>query len=838
MKTFLSLLFVIIMPNLVMAQCPPTSYIGVTNITATSAQVSWTPVGQALWYYAGYKPINATMWTDLGPSTSTSVTLNNLQPGTTYSFRVQVSCAGPGSLSTVTQTSFTTPGSCSAPGGLSATTPSATQANIQWNAVAGANSYVLEYKTSAATAWTIASASITGTSYTLNNLLPSTVYNYRVKSNCGGSLQSGYSTAQFSTPASCGTPANLVAGNITPGSAVLSWTAVAGATSYQVEFGNSPVTGLWNVYNTVNNTYTLTGLNPSTTYDFRVRAICAAGNSNYTQIQFTTIPCLFAYEPNDQFNAAIAMPLNQVIYAGIGSTGGYVDNDYFSVTTAYIQDLTILLSNLPDDYILELYNSAGNLLGSSNQPATANEQITLYAQAPGTFTIRVFAAGITTSPVPCYQLQAIAQAPVACGLPLNAVTTTVTHSSATFTWNAVGGANSYSFHYRPVGGSVLWPPAITTTSTSATVNGLIPGTLYEWEVRANCAAAGSAYTAGIFFSTALCPPTPGTSLSNPISIGQVPCAGNPYSNTQTNTLSNCFSDNLTAVDNQSSPDIWYRFSLQNSSTVEIRTCTASGNNLDTWLHLLNAAGQQIASNNDNGPLCPGSKASLSVNLQAGDYYLVAEGAANQTGPITTTVNTTWPCTTTLIITGFIEGYYSGNRTMSPVMTNQSYPGFPPPLPTDVDEVIVELHDSYSPYQAVTSALTRLQTNGTMICNFPAMTGNYYIVVRHRNALQTWSNQPQAITPGTVTYDFSSAASQAYGNNMKQVEPGVWAFFSGDIDVQDENIDNLDGVKLDLDIINGAYGYIATDLNGDGNADLLDDPILWNNIMQFLYSQHP
>ena len=73
--------------------------------------------------------------------------------------------------------------------------------------------------------------------------------------------------------------------------------------------------------------------------------------------------------------------------------------------------------------------------------------------------------------------------------------------------------------------------------------------------------------------------------------------------------------------------------------------------------------------------------------------------------------------------------------------------------------------------------------------------------------------------------------------MIQVEPNVWAFYSGDIN-QDEFIEILDFPLLFNDNDNYAYGYYATDLNGDGTVDILDFPFLFNNSDNFIESIHP
>ena len=87
------------------------------------------------------------------------------------------------------------------------------------------------------------------------------------------------------------------------------------------------------------------------------------------------------------------------------------------------------------------------------------------------------------------------------------------------------------------------------------------------------------------------------------------------------------------------------------------------------------------------------------------------------------------------------------------------------------------------------------------------------------------------------YDFSSAASQAYGDNQVEVAQGLWALYSGDINL-DENIDLGDFTMLENDINSFQFGYFATDINGDGNVDLGDVPIVETNINSFIFSDHP
>lgn len=88
----------------------------------------------------------------------------------------------------------------------------------------------------------------------------------------------------------------------------------------------------------------------------------------------------------------------------------------------------------------------------------------------------------------------------------------------------------------------------------------------------------------------------------------------------------------------------------------------------------------------------------------------------------------------------------------------------------------------------------------------------------------------------------SSASQAqlnnaFGDNMKEVEPGVWAIFTGDVN-QDNTVDASDFLLIDSDIQNFGSGYIVTDLNGDGSVDATDFLLVDFNIQNFVGAVTP
>jgi hypothetical protein len=194
-----------------------------------------------------------------------------------------------------------------------------------------------------------------------------------------------------------------------------------------------------------------------------------------------------------------------------------------------------------------------------------------------------------------------------------------------------------------------------------------------------------------------------------------------------------------------------------------------------------------------------------------------------------TINT---CISNVQVKVFVEGYYAGNGLMQPVLMNQGI-GSDPNI---TDFVTLEFRNpvDYS-LAALTNAI--VQTNGNVSASLALAPGAYYIVVKHRHSIETWSALPVNIGAVAVMYDFTQSASMAYGNNQVEVEPGIWACYAGDIN-GDGNIDIVDLAGYELDVANILFGYFASDLNGDGNVDLLDGPILETNLSNYIYKIVP
>lgn len=121
-------------------------------------------------------------------------------------------------------------------------------------------------------------------------------------------------------------------------------------------------------------------------------------------------------------------------------------------------------------------------------------------------------------------------------------------------------------------------------------------------------------------------------------------------------------------------------------------------------------------------------------------------------------------------------------------------------------------------------LVNLDGSREITVGVPDITNNLYVVIYHRNHLPVLSNNAISISNDVYTYDFTTAASQAYGSVQNDLGGGVYGLISGDA--------NADGTisELDLDLAwesqAGETGYLGGDLNFDTTVDNKDKNDIW------------
>lgn len=262
-----------------------------TNITSTSATLNWASVSGAGNYTAQYRAASSGTWISAGSTSGTSINISGLSASTGYVWSVKSDCSAYSNEVSFT-TSGVTPSVCNTPGGLTTSSITQSSAVASWTAVAGAVNYTVQYKPSASTSWSTVNTS--STTATLGSLSAGTSYDWQVKADC--SPYSG--TVSFITsstvtppppppPSSCAAATNQGETNITQTSALLTWTAVSGAVSYNVRVRQAG-SNRWTNYNNVTfTTVNATGLKRNKQYEWMIQTNCTGGvQSAWTASKF------------------------------------------------------------------------------------------------------------------------------------------------------------------------------------------------------------------------------------------------------------------------------------------------------------------------------------------------------------------------------------------------------------------------------------------------------------------------------------------------------------------------------------------------------------------------
>ena len=194
-------------------------------------------------------------------------------------------------------------------------------------------------------------------------------------------------------------------------------------------------------------------------------------------------------------------------------------------------------------------------------------------------------------------------------------------------------------------------------------------------------------------------------------------------------------------------------------------------------------------------------------------------------PVAFTV-TTSPIT--LNLTVLIEGFYTGGGLMNGVLS-----------PSVCDTVTVKLANAISPYAFAATQKSTVNTSGQGSFVFTGISSgsSYYIVVQHRNSLETWSASPVVFSGSSVNYDFSIALNQAFGSNQILVSPGLYAIRSGDVN-QDGIIENADFTSIQNNSQLFTAGYFPGDITGDNLIESADYSLIENNSQLLLMVAHP
>lgn len=414
-----------------------------------------------------------------------------LTAGTAYYYRVRAYNAGGTSENSNTISAKTLMNPPAVPIALPASGITQTGFIATWSASAGATGYYLDVSMSSTFDDFVTSYGNKDVGNTTNTVIsgldPGTVYYYRLRAYHSEAVSGNSNTITAVTLVNKPeAPEAISATDITPTGFRANWIASPGATGYKIDVSiNSDFTSIISGYNKkdVGNVTTtvISGLDPGTTYYYRLQAYNAGGNSDNSN----TVEAVTSITPPAAPLANAATAVTQTGFtanwnSSSGATGYYLDVSTNSAFTGFVAGydnkdvgntvtfrVTGLSAGTTYHYRLRAYNSAGSGVNSN--------VITV----------------ITSVEVP--------------GAPVANPATNITQTGFTANWNASPGATAYLLD---VALTSSFDDLLTDYGnkevgnvTNSQVTGLETGTTYYYRIRAYNSGGTSPHSNSVSVST-------------------------------------------------------------------------------------------------------------------------------------------------------------------------------------------------------------------------------------------------------------------------------------------------------------------------------------------------
>lgn len=272
--------------TLAIEPCDPVEDITVAT-TIYTATISWTHSGVG--FNVKHRRAGTESWTESKVDTP-QLQILNLTNNTEYEYQIQAICSeAEGHVSDWTEVAKfkTLEITCFPPTNIQVA-PTYKVAVVSWEG--NADKYEINYRESAVQEWT--TKEVTGTTYTIEELNPTTNYSLRMRSLCDSETSSWSAVVEFKTIAipECVIPTNLKAEDITTNSAQLSWEGDDSNLSWNLRYREGSATSWNNVTELETESYEISNLKEDSYYIWTVRANCEENRQSAWAVQsnFTT----------------------------------------------------------------------------------------------------------------------------------------------------------------------------------------------------------------------------------------------------------------------------------------------------------------------------------------------------------------------------------------------------------------------------------------------------------------------------------------------------------------------------------------------------------------------
>jgi len=255
----------------------------VTNLTSTSVKLNWNAVPGVASYEIQYKKNSSSIWNVSANLVGLSLTLGGLTPSTLYDWKIKTNCSGFSAVQNFT--TLSTGNGCQIITGLTVTNITASLATINWQPISGATSYILQFKELNQSIWQTVNG-IIGTSYQISQLSANTNYLVKVRANCNNTFSAEVQFKSLIDNPTCPTPYDLKTEIITSAWVKISWKGSIVGDKYFLGIKLASQIQWFDLGPVAITSVIISGLQPNTTYNWRVRSQCSAWSQTMT---FTTL---------------------------------------------------------------------------------------------------------------------------------------------------------------------------------------------------------------------------------------------------------------------------------------------------------------------------------------------------------------------------------------------------------------------------------------------------------------------------------------------------------------------------------------------------------------------
>ncbi len=435
-----------------------------SDVTGTSAHLSWTAKTGVTSYKYIYKTSStaptSSEWESASTTGNTYVDLEDLTDGTTYYFWVMCACG-----TVASDACEFTPLSCPNVTGVTLSNKVYNGVRVGWTTSASTNCDV-RYKAGAGD-WVSAGTNISAAYKDITGLSVGTTYTFQVKPNCSAD---GWVAAGETYTPTCPTPGALSLSGEKYNGVTVSWSAVAGVSSYNLRYRKG--SDSWtNVNNIATLTYTISsGLVTGQEYTIEVQTECGGSYSSTTYTPTAADPAVVSANSITEttvapawtdMSAEGAIGYQYIIVARDAAVDWSMATTVGSGTTS-VSVTSLTLGTDYDLYVRTKYSASIFSPGKKKQFTTKVEKPT----------------GLTKG--------------------------TVTAYTAQFSWTAGGGATQYQILCLPSATLPTesdWSSSMLVNTTSGTATGLSANTAYKFHVRAYYNGKTSAKVSSAEFKT-------------------------------------------------------------------------------------------------------------------------------------------------------------------------------------------------------------------------------------------------------------------------------------------------------------------------------------------------